>query len=389
MSGDSKSKKIKRAVIKYVVLLTVFTIIAIILFSLLTGNDAGISRFTRLFSQRVPEITVDEFSFNVGRSRMFAQMNGSVAAVGTLGLQVLDTAGRETIRDSFRMTTPTIISNESRCIVFDIGGSTVRVINGTEILKAFETEGRIVSASINRNGWFCVVTQESGGFKGTTMVYNSSGAVEYRVNLGSGFILSAELSPDNRSLAILNLTETGSKINFYHDLNTHKDEPDQEFYLPDGLIVDITYLSNNEIIAISTDLLHIIKRSGTGEAIYTFEDKRLGGYTYTDNLITLHLYDYGIGNQGRLITITQNGSILGEIEIDREIISMSSIKNSLVVLRNDGVVFYNQNLEEYYEPSNNLSVGGATQILAITEDIALAASDNSAVIIKRHDDPEQ
>jgi len=381
MSGDAIPKRKKRRLIKLVLLLVVFAIVAFVVVSLLTWHNTGSSWLTDLFSPRPSEISAQEFNFSVGRARMFANLDGSIAAVGTLGLKVLDAEGRETLRDSFRMVQPAIISSGGRGIAFDIGGTSVRVFNKTQILSSIETEGTVVSASLNQNGWFCIVTQESGVYRGIVTVYNSSGTSVLRASKGTGFVLSAELSHDNKSLAILNYTNTGSRVSFYHGIDTDKD-PDHLFDYTSGLIVDIVYLTNGDVLVFSTDSLFLIERSGSGKMLYAFADKRLGGYAYDEDFIVLHLYDYGIGYQGRLITLLTDGTILAEKATGREIISMSAADKSFVILKNDGILFLNDTLDEFPASEDNISAAGASKVLAVNNGTALATSDNSAVVVR-------
>jgi len=386
MSSEDIQKRKKRGLFKFILLLVVFAIIAFVVISLLVWFITGSSLLTDLFSSRPSEITVDEFNFNVGRARMFTEIDRSIAAVGTLGLKVLDAEGRETLRDSFRMTQPAIVSSGGRGLAFDIGGSSVRKFDSTQIVSAIETEGAVVSASINQNGWFCIVTQESGASRGIVTVYNSSGAGVFRVSKGTGFVLKAELSHDNRSLAILNYTDTGSRVSFYHGIDTDKDEPDHLFDYTSSLIIDIAYLINGDVLVVATDALFLIERSGSGKMLYTYDDKRLGGYSHDRGFIVLHLYDYGIGYQGRLVTILTDGTVLGEKATGREIVSISATDNSFVILQNDGVLFFNEELEELPASNENISAAGANRVLAFNENVALATSDNSAVVVRANAD---
>jgi len=382
MSGEDFPKRINRRIIGLILLLVIVTIIIIVVVSLVSNDSTGAMRLTGLFSRRSTVISVDEFNFDIGRERMFAHIDGSIAAVGSLGALVVDFDGNEIQRDLFRMSRPSIKSSGSNFIAFDIGGSSVRVYNKTQVTSLVETEGTVVSASINKNGWFCVVTQEGGSSRGIVTVYNNTGTVVYRVNKGTGFVLSAELSHNNKNLAILNFTDNGSRISLYHDIGT-EEEPFELFDRYGGLIIDIIYMPNGDVLAISTKSLFLIDTSGEGKMLYTFADKRLGGYVYDEDFIVLHLYDYGVGHQGRLVSFRTDGTVLGEISFNREIISMSAVDKSLVVLRSDGVLFFDQELEEFPISADNVSVAGASRILAINKDTAVATSDHSAVVVRR------
>jgi hypothetical protein len=188
------------------------------------------------------------------------------------------------------------------------------------------------------------------------------------------------LSPDNRSLAILSLTDYGSSITFYHGLN--KEEADSAFDLPGGLILDIRYLPNGDVLAISTDSLLVVDRNGEGREIYGFSGGHLGGYVLDGSFISLHLLDYGIGHRGKLVTIGGNGTLLGEIITDREIVSMSYGGGYLAAFRSDSIVFFDATLEEFPASGEHLSVAGASRVLALGDGAALAAGDNSAIVFR-------
>jgi len=383
MSGDDKPKSKKRRLLSLVILLIALAALALVVIIVISGIRSGAFSFTNLFSPPAPEFTVDEYSFEVGRDRAFAHTGGSIAVIGSLGVQVLDSDGRETLRDSFRASRPAITEAGDRFLAFDIGGGSVRVFNASRVFSSIETEGAVVSASINQNGWFCIVAQDRGSSRGTVTVYNGIGVGSYEVNMASGIAISAQLSPDNKSLAILNLIRAGSRITFYHGIDTSKDDPDLQFEFPDGLIIDIRYLSNTDLLAISTDSLFIVDRFGDSRTLYDYSGKRLGGYALGDDFIALHLYDYGLGYSGRLLILNFDGTIIGEIESDREIVSMSSCGNALTILRSDGITFLSKTLEELPISGDNISASAATRVLALSEDTALATSDHSAIIIRR------
>jgi len=379
MVGEEKPKNKRRRLIGIVCSLLSLTILTYIAIMFISGRQSEMFRFFGLFSSHEPVKMADEYHFDVGRNRTFADLDGSLAAAGTLGIQVLDTEGRETLRDSFRMSNPAICAQEGYAIAFDISGTAVRVFSGEEIITSIKADGAIISASINRNGWVSVCTQEGGTSKGVVTVYNAGGAAVYRVNLATGYVLSAVLTPDNKSLAILNLTDDGSRITYY-SLNSK--DVDRVFDLPDRLIFEICYLPGGDVLAISTDSLLIINKNNEGKELYGFADSRLGGYATGNGFIAIYLLDYGVGHSGRLVTLKEDGNILAEIETDREIVSLSSSDGYLAVLRSDGFALYNTTLDEIPVLLEPAAAAGATKVLALGNGNSLAGSDHSAVVIR-------
>jgi len=380
MTGEERPRKKKRRLIGIVGSLLSLAALTYIAIMLVSGRDLSLTWLSDLFSGHEPVGMADEFSFDVGRDRVFADLGGPLVSAGTLGVQVLNTGGEETLRDPFRMSHPAIDAISGHAIVFDIGGTAVRVLSENKTVTAIDAGNAILSASINRNGWFCVCTQGVGGFKGVTTVYNNKGNAVYSVSLSSGYVLSAALSPDNRSLAVLNLTDESSRVTFYNGLIS--ETADCVFDLPGELILDIWYPPDGELVAISTKSFISVDKNGESRELYYFSGRRLGAYSFSDDFYALYLLDYGVGFRGQLVTLGADGIIIGELTTDRELVSMSSGDGYLAVLRSDGFSFYNAKLNELPPTGGRKSIQGANRILMLGDGAALATGEHLAVIIR-------
>jgi len=380
MGSEQKPKKKKRRLLGLFLSLIPLAILTYFAVSLISGQGLGISRIIGFFSASTSTLTVDVLEFNVGHDIVYADLDDSVVAAGTLGIQIFSSVGKETLRDPLRMSSPALCTGSGSAVVFDIGGTAARVFSKTEIITSHETDTPIISASINNNGYHCVTTQGTGGYKGRTMVFNSKGKELYKVDLASGYILTAIVSPDNKTLAILEMVEGGSRIAFY---SIDSEAPGSSFDLPDTLIIDIIFIQTGDVLAVSEDSLLVVNPTGgTGDEIYTYKNRLLSGYTYDGGFIALHLLDYGIGYSGRIVTISENGKILGEIMTDKDILSVSSRGGDLAVLRSDGVFIYTGILEEFKALGPPVSAAEAMSILAIGGGVSLVAGDYSAVVYR-------
>jgi len=382
MAGDENQKvpKIKkRRLLGVIFSLVSLLILTYISLTLITGREVVFSRIIGLFSQKAPIPLADSFDFDVGRNRVFADMGSFVAATGTLGIQVLDRGGNETLRDSLRMTNPVIASAGGHAIAFDVGGSSVRTFTESALSASLEAGGAVVSAAINANGWFSVCTQEGVAYRSIVTVYSDSGQSAYRVSLATGYALYAALSPDNSKLAVLIVTDGGSRIRLY-DLSS--EDPDYELDLAGRLVLDIRFLSGGGILAITMDSLMIVDTEGSENDFFGFDGRRLGGYTFGDNLVALHLLDFSVGHRGRLITLDSSGRLLGGITTDKAILSTSYSDGYLAVLYSDGPVFYDAEMNQYPPDPDHVAVAGATQIASLGGGAFLVASDHFANVYR-------
>ena len=384
MADDShpkkkKSKKSRR--IGAVLSLVVTAALAYVTITLASGNEiAALTRIRDVFSNREPVPVADALYFDVGKKRVFADLDGGIAAAGTLGIQVLDNGGAETLIEPFRMASPAISSAGGRAVAYDIGGTEVRVFNETEVIAALQTQGAIVSAAINQNGWFCLSEMpETGGHKSVVTVYDNRGRGAYRAYSGEGYVLSAVLSSDNKSVAALRLTDAGSEIVFY---SLNREDPVGSYELPGGLIFDIRYIGGGNVLAFSTDGLIVVDRNAEGTERYGFEGKRLGSCSADGGFITLHLLDYAVGHSGRLVTLDERGRVLGELDIQREVVSISAKDGRLAVLWGDGLTVYDSELNEMPATGEFTALTGLGRVLARSGGMVLAAGDNAAVTFR-------
>jgi hypothetical protein len=375
--GDDEPENIKRELFRMTVSLLFLAVLSYVMATLIIGYPPG---FPNLFGDRTAQADADEFYFDVGRRRGFADLGGHLAAAGTLGIQVFDAKGNETLRDALRMNDPMIRSDNGRAIVFDVGGSAVRVFDSAGVLSGFDSENRLISASINKNGWFCVCEQEGSGYKGTVLVYNEEGRNVYKAYVASGYVLSAELSRDNRFLAILTVSDDGGRIIFY---SLSGEQAIGTYQLTDELILDVRFTQRGDVLAVTQRGLLLIDRDGVGKPVYDFDGARLGGYVLDGGFIAFHLLDYGVGHRGSLVTLTTDGRLIREYDLDREIVAMSSGDNELAVLRSDGPVVYGAGTDEVPLYGQTAATTGLYSIVALGGGSVLAAGENSALIFKR------
>jgi len=379
MTAEKKPKKKWRRIVGLIFSIVSIVVLTYVSIALIMGRPITFSWFTRIFVPPAPIELADTLQFDSGRQRVFADLGDAVASAGTLGIQVLEHDGSEALRDQFRMYRPAINSAGSRAISFDIGGNAVRVFDSRQVFSEIETEDVIISASINRNGWFSINTQDDSGGGGTVIAYNNDGIALFEVSLGSGYAFSSLISPDNRNLAVLNLSGVGSRITLYQGMN--RSDYDHEFILPGELIVHMHFLSNGDLLAVTQHSIIAIGRNGVSREFFEFSDRRLGRFIMDDNVVILHLLDYGVGHSGSLLRLDERGNVRSEISIQREILSMSHRDGFLAVLYNDGVAFYNNSFNEI-SVSDDHSLAGISRIIALENGLALGTGEHATVAVR-------
>jgi hypothetical protein len=361
-----------------VILLAAVSVVAAVL--IMNNGKLTAEGFSRLFSNLDEKTEAASFLFDAGPDADLASFGGGLAVATTNGLQVFDRYGDNSFSDTMYLASPTLVVGGNAGAAYDLGGRSLALFNTTGVIKSITTKGNIISACLNSDGWLALCTQESG-FKGLVTVYNAKGDEVYYWKSANGYTLSAEVSPKNRELAILTLTEDGSRIVFFA-LNSTDEKSSCTF--SGTLVTDIAYIDGDSVLAVSEDRLAAVHEDGACDTLIDYTDKYLAGYsTDGDGFTALVLNDYLVGEQGGIVTVDRSGKTLGTLATDRKVLSLSAGGDYLAVLYSDRLVIYKKNLEECASYDDT---AGAVRAIMRPDGTALVVTAHSAEVRDAHSD---
>lgn len=318
-----KRRKVKKGRRVIAALLTIIVVAAAILVFLYRDELFGSGIDSEVNSTKASE----PYTYEHGAKQQFALMGGSLAISSSTGLQILDKDGYSVFRQIFSMKEPSVAAGDKHCIFYDVGGTSLRLYSEGEVLE-LDTEGRIISVSMNSSGYFALTCEESG-YKGSVTVFNGSGEPVYKWYSGTGYVLDAAVSPDSRSLTVLSIESTGSVI---HLFKLGNEDEAATVYLPDELAFKLAYTGNSAFCTLSEDALHFFSASGENLSVMDFEGGYLVDYQLSDKFCAVALSKYVSGSSVILSSLSDDGNILGTTELSYTPLSMSASKNRLLIL---------------------------------------------------------
>ena len=368
------SARRKSRVLKLLLSIILLAVISATTIVIINNGKLDAEGFKRLFTGSGNTTAASEFSFDAGLDSVFADIDGRLAVCTTVGLQLYDRSAELAFREMFEMSDPTVCTGGKVAAVYDMGGNTLKLFDESGVIKGFTTKGKIISASLSLNGWLVLCTQESG-YKGLVSVYNASGSEVYNWYSAKGYVLSAEVSPDNKSLAVLTLNEDGSRIVFF---SMDSDDEKASCILHGGLALEIKYISSSSVLAVSADSLTLIQTDGSFVSLIDYPSKYLAGYSIdSDSFSALVLNDYLVGEQGSIVTVDKMGKTLATIQTERKTLSLSANRDYLAVLFSDGLVIYDKYLNECSHFDNT---AGAEEVIMRSDGTALSIMAHSACV---------
>ena len=140
----------------------------------------------------------------------FAPAGSGFAAVSDISCRLYGRNGEILCTASRSYPQLQIAGAEGCAAVWSEGGSDLTILRPSGHAD-LNFSGGVTAADVNDQGTAVVLAGEIG-YKGSVTVVDGENNPVYRVYIGSGYPLDADISPDSRRVAILSLTAGGSSV---------------------------------------------------------------------------------------------------------------------------------------------------------------------------------
>lgn len=288
-------------------------------------------------------VAEDEYVFDAGSGQVFASTGQGLAVANSTGFELLDSAGSVAASKLLQMTSPTIAACDSFAIFYDLGGTNIAAADFEGNLREMSVEGDILSVTISSGG-YTAVTTECTGYRALVTVYDAEFSPVYQWYSSSAWVISACVSPDNRNLAVLSYTASGSEVRLFSLSET---EQKAAFSVSDKVLLDVHWFSSERLCAYTSGQVFFFDSSGHWFDTYSFADQYLiACATGGDGFITFALSPYLAGTTAVLVSLDSLGKVLGTADIQSEIISLTADSTEILTLCADGAILYSSSLAE-------------------------------------------
>lgn len=342
-------------------------------------DGTGFDVLRRYLNYGSPETASGEaiYDYSASSRNRFAMLGEHLVVLSDTSLQILSRDGKETWSKPVKMSAPALVCGGNRAVAYDVGGTSLYVLNEKGEVKSLTTseEEAFLSVTINEAGWLAVTT-EAKDYKGYVTVYDEKMGAVFRFQSSRRFVMDAYVTDDCKLLAAVTLGQENSvfvsNIVLYH---LSKEDPVADYDISDGLVLEIGQMGE-KLATVSDTCLTFANPKGEIQGVYTYKSEFLREYSLeADGFAVLLLNRYQSGNVGRLVTVGTDGTELGSLDITSEIQSISAKGRYLAVLYLDQLVIYNQNLEVY---ATLRGINSARDVLVRADGSALLLSAEEA-----------
>ncbi len=288
-------------------------------------------------------IRAESFTYENGTDQVFASVGNGLAVASGSTLQLLNSAGETVWKQVVSFGTPAIAAADDRALFCDIGGQHAELVREDGTSTVLDVPEEIITASMNPDGWYVIVT-DSAGYKGVVHVYNDECEPRYEWWSGSGYVLRAAVSPDDRLLAVLCADGTGSKLHIF-SLSSENELASAAF--PQELAFDLGFLGSDTVCCVSEQALHFIRTDGTVAGEYSLGENALMDYDLgSDSFVALFVSVYRAGTGRTVLTLGRDGTELGRADIGESVTSLCARGRQLLVMTGGGLTLYGQDMSE-------------------------------------------
>lgn len=327
-------------------LVALISVIVVLLASVILINSLAPAGLIELIETAAAGFgTGDGFPQDIGSTtdQSVAMVGSSIAVLTDTSLLMYKSDGYQVFDRQHGFSNPVLSASTSRMLVYDRGGTKLRVENAARSLSEMTFEHSIITADLGYDGTFVVATRSSEHLCDVT-VYNADFEQLYVWHSASRYVASVSMSDGGRYFAVgLLSVEAGEYVShlLYFDRKNTQPVYTQEYRGSTLLSVDCK--SGGRTVAVFDNMLSSVSQDGQ-RTDYSFEGQTLQAFDNHDSSgVALSLTKYNQPQNAELLlfdeSLGDNGG--GQTEGIVQSVSMSA-KRVCVLLRDRMVVFDNK-----------------------------------------------
>ena len=282
-----------------------------------------------VFQARRPVSSLKQNGFlpGSGKATVYAAAGNGLAAAKTDAAELYSPAGKAVAVHQVGFAVPMCAGGASVSVFYDDGRAGLHALYPDGAHRFTDTEGGVIFAEVNETGLVTVILDVSDT-PGTVMVFDTDLKPLFRWDAGSGYPISARISADD-VLCVNCASPRGGELHFFRIDR----EAEQGFCLLENeLVVDVGFMSDGTLAAVTEEDLWFISDRGERTARYSFEGGHLDAWCLRGGFAAVATVSGNGGGQSRLTTLDASGQVMAGIDAAGHAESVAAAGDMLLVL---------------------------------------------------------
>lgn len=317
--------------------------------------------------------TAGELSFSGYTGSTFNSFDGGFVSVSAKGIKVVSLQNQVTLEEEAEISSPAVKTNGGYGVAFDIGGKTAEVFTESAAVYEINAEYPIIDASVNDEGFSAVCTQ-ADGYNGLVSVYDAEGKLVFQWFSGDAFVLTARIASDSKTIAVLAVAESGSRIMFF---SVGSEEEKGRFEAAGDVLLDMEFSGKKTVVTVSQKGVYTVGSDGVCKKQYLFGDDYLRNYAINDvGICYVILSKYQTGDECRAVAVKGDREV-GTVDSISAVSDITCEGSKFAVLLGGKIEVYSKygKLKDTFE-----NISGVNEILMQNGKI-LAVKGYSALVL--------
>lgn len=208
-NSENTVKRIKTLKIGIFILIGILLVIIVARY--ITNEEFRIFVDTKILKKEIEQDTLSIIEINEDSSPTVFAYDKYIGILSKNTLKLYTSDSNEIAKLEVNISNPIISSNGKNLVIAESKGQKIYAIMGTQMAWQKDIEGSVSKVSINKNGYVSAIITNTT-YKSVIISYNPTGKELFRTYLSSTYALCADISNDNKYLAIGEVDYTGTIV---------------------------------------------------------------------------------------------------------------------------------------------------------------------------------
>ncbi len=272
-------KQSKKNILKNTIIF-ICMIIIIVLVTLYISNEAVRNVIDRyILRKEVSEEQTVSIELSGDENKSIFAYDKYIVVLNNGLLTSYNSFGNKAFTNEISISNPIFVAKDKFLCIAEKQGNKIYLLSGGNIVWQNDVEGSISQINVNKNGYVSAIVKGTS-HKTVILTYNDKGKELFKTYLSSTNPIKAQMSNDNKYLAVAEVNSSGSIVQSYIKLiSVQKAENDPTNSVeytykaePGRLIIDMEYQDKNKLVCMYNDVVEIIENEKNQE-VFKMTDK--------------------------------------------------------------------------------------------------------------------
>lgn len=341
---NKEKKRIKDKKVKTVIWIVLGVVLAILLVMKVCEIDFNYikNHISSIGNVAMTNEEIYPYSLDTSGESDVQIVNNKLAVLTDSSLSVVDPSNAKTI-NSFEhgYTNPYLLSASDYTLLFDRGGTRLRLDTSSRNIYEKNVERNIITAAVAKNGSVAYSTfSDDADCILVIMSKNEKSKLELPIK--DGYITSIALNSSASKCTYVTVnTQDAVLVSTVHILNVSSGDDVSSMSFNGSNILNVNYSNQGNVYIVGDDFLSVVSNQKEVTQVFEKGSIKTNLYCYnSDNELVLNYKDYSNSTDSKLAFVRPNGKIKTSVELDVAPKYISASSNEVTVLYTDCFKIY-------------------------------------------------